>query len=252
MKKHFILIVSILLVILIQSCNKKEVKSESKNAAIIDSLPNNEEFEENGEEYDEDLSEDVEVIYPETGNKTADFLPKPAIYEIQYEAKGDLNKDGLDDVIVVLKHKQVNTAKRPMLILLQNANKTYRLDKVSDVVMPAEYNENDFKFYDPENISVEEGALRIYLWGGPHNMILCKFKYSGKDLVLTYMTSYSGGAGQCIETTADYEKGEGTIAEIYTMDENSSPISTFKTKSEKHLFENTSILDLYNGEENAP
>lgn len=244
-------IASFIFILIIQSCQKHSTK-ETKNAEIVDTLPHAD-IEEESEETTKDSIVEPNVSYPETGNKISDFLPKTGIYKVQYKAEGDLNNDGLNDIAVVLKHTQSNLLKRPILILLQNEDQTYRLDKVSNVVMPIEYNEYDFKFYDPEDIKIEEGALRIYLFGSPNNMILCKFKYTEKDLVLTYMTSYSGGAGERIETTDDYEKGEGTTIDINTMHENSIPVSKkYKIKAAKHLFENTSVFDLYNGEDSPP
>lgn len=252
MKKYIILIISFLFLFSIQSCEKKNKKSVS-NVIVTDSLSQNSPEESCGEETEEqNLPDEADAVYPETGKKTSDFLPKIGIYEIQYEAKGDLNNDGLADAVIVLKHIENNTAKRPMLVLLQNADKSYRLDKMSKNVMPAEYNEYDFKYYNPEDIKIEKGKLHIYLFGSMHDMISCFFKYDGKDLILTYMTSYTGGAGSRTEITDDYEKGESTITEIDTSIKDNPGISqTSKITSEPYLFENVSIFDLHNGEDSS-
>lgn len=71
-----------------------------------------------------DISEKNGNAFPKSGSKASDFLPKSGIYEIQYEAGGDLNGDGLEDLAVVMHSRQDNTATRPMLILLQNTDKT--------------------------------------------------------------------------------------------------------------------------------
>lgn len=234
----------LLFVFTIQSC-KKDTKNTSNNVTVTDSLPTNKEFEETGEEYEENNPEEAAITYPETGKKTTDFLPKLGIYEIQYNSEGDLNNDGLQDIAVVLRHKSVKTAKRPMLILLQNADKSYHLDKVSDVVMPAEYNDYDYKLYDTENISIEKGELHINLYGGgASGTFLSVFKYLEEGLVLTYMETYFRGAGQASSNIYDYEKGESTTSETNTMKEDEPTSSTTTPiKKKPHFFEETSITD---------
>ncbi|KAF2517909.1 hypothetical protein [Flavobacterium foetidum] len=249
MKNSIVYILSLLLVFTIQSC-KKDTQTTSNNVTVTDSLPTNKEFEENGEEYEENNPEEADITYPETGKKASDFLPKLGIYEIQYNAEGDLNNDGLKDIAVVLKHKDVKTSKRPMLILLQNADKSYRLDKVSDVAMPAEYNEFDFKLYDTEDISIEKGKLLVNLYGmGPSGTFFCTFKYMGKDLVLNYMEANFSGAGGRSGLVYDFEKGEITQTETNTMKEDEPTTSeTIKIKKKPHFFEETSVTEFFNEE----
>ncbi|MTH14503.1 hypothetical protein [Flavobacterium sp. LC2016-01] len=245
MKKLILPIIAISFAFTVQSCLKKETISPKKNVSVIDSLPEHDCAEE--EEYEETVSgEPNDVTYPETGNKIADFLPKPDVYEVQYKAEGDLNNDNLPDIAVVLKHKENYTLKRPMLILLQNIDKSYHLDKISNIVIPAEYDENDFKMYS-EKISIEKGELRIYLFGGPHNAISSTFKYIEKGLVLNTLTAYSGGAGSIVEMSYDFEKSEITTKETNTMEENMPSTSeTFPVKKEFHFFEDTAITEFYN------
>lgn len=246
MKKSNILILFILLSITIQSCNKTK-QTNQNNTTVVDSLPH-QEVEETSEEIEENDPIEPDVTFPKTGNKIADFLPKLGIYEVQYEAEGDLNNDGLADIAVVLKHKQSNTLKRPILILLQNENKSYRLDKVSDIAMPIEYNEHDFKLYDTEDIGIGKGELQINFYGmGPSGTFLSVFKYIGNDLVLYSMETYFSGAGGRSGLFYDYEKGEITETETNTMKEDEPTTSqTSKAKAKIYLFENISITDFYN------
>lgn len=246
MQKIASIIIVILFVFVFQSCNKKE-KNSTQNVEVVDSLPNKN-LEEVSEAYEENDPEEPEVTYPKTGNKLTDFLPKLDIYAIQYEAEGDLNNDGLADAVIVLKHKESNTLKRPTLVLLRNEDKSYRLDKVSDVVMPIEYNEHDFKLYDTENIGIEKGELQINLYGmGPSGTFLSNFKYIKNDLVLYSMETYFSGAGGRSGLFYDFEKGEITETETNTMKEDEPTTSqTNKAKLKVYLFENTSITDFYN------
>jgi hypothetical protein len=149
---------------LFQSCGNDRLKKAKESVQQTTEVAEKDSIEEFHEEFDY-AEEDELYAYPKTGNKAEDFLPKIGIYEIQYEVKGDLNQDGLPDIVIVLKNKESNIADRPTLILLQNNDKTYRLDKVSNFVMPIEYNEYDYKLFDTEEISIENGELNIKLYG---------------------------------------------------------------------------------------
>lgn len=251
MKNRIVFLLPFLLVFTIQSC-KKDTKTTSDNVTVTDSLPANKEFEEISEEFEETDPEEPNVTYSKTGNKIADFLPKPGIYEVQYKAEGDLNNDGLADIAVVLKHKESNLLKRPMLILLQNEDKSYRLDKVSNTVIPIEYNEHDYKLYDTEDISIEKGELQINLYGGgPSGTFLSAFKYVGNDFILNSMEAYASGAGGRSGFFYDLEKGEITTTETNTMLEDEPTTSeTVKVKAKLYSFENMAIIDFFSQEEN--
>lgn len=206
-------------------------------------------YTEMNDEPDED-----DFIYPQKGSKASDFLPENTLqeYEIQYEASGDLNNDDLADIVVILKNMEIKTALRPMLVLLQNKDKTYRLDKVSNLVIPAEYTENDFQMYSSENLKIEKGTILINLYGsgGPVGNTFSHFRYFGNDLVLTYIETYNIGAGSWQSLYYDLEKGELTEEITNTMkEEMPSESKTFQLKKEIHLFEKTSpdqvIMEAY-------
>ncbi|MCR4030093.1 MULTISPECIES: hypothetical protein [Flavobacterium] len=249
MQKIASIIIALLFIFAFQSCNKIEKNSNTKNVEVVDSLPNHN-FETADEAYEENDPEEPEVTYPKTGNKLTDFLPKLDIYAIQYEAEGDLNNDGLADAVIVLKHKESNTLKRPTLVLLRNEDKSYRLDKVSEIVMPVEYNEYDFKLYDTEDVIIENGELHISLYGmGPSGTFISAFKYIKNDFVLYNMETYFSGAGGRSGLFYDFEKGEITETETNTMKEDEPTTSqTTKAKLKSYLFEDTSIIDFYNGD----
>lgn len=248
MKKQITIVLLILLAIAVQSCNEKnKTNNAAKNTEIVDSLPNGD-FEEVSDETEKQSPYEPNVTYPKTGNKIADFLPKTDIYEVQYEARGDLNNDSLADIAVVLKYKENNISKRPMLILLQNEDKSYRLDKISNVAMPVEYNDYDYKLYDTEDISIEKGELHVNLFGGgASGTFLSKFKYIENNFGLSYMEMYFAGAGSRSGYIYDFEKGNATSTETNTMKEDEPTTSkTSKIKKEFYLFEETSITDIFN------
>lgn len=244
MRKQVPFILLIVVAFTIQSCydNKKDINSNTKNVEVTDSLPHQEITEEN-----ESNPEEPNVTYPKTGNKVSDFLPESDIYDVQYQAEGDLNNDGLTDITVVLKHKQSNILKRPMLVLLQNEDKSYRLDKVSTRTIPVEYNEFDFKLYDTEDISIKKGELQINLYSmGLSGTHLSKFKYIQNDLVLNNIEEHYMGAGGRSGFFYDFEKGELTTTETNTMKEDEPTTSeTKKVKIKPHLFEQTSVTEFF-------
>lgn len=242
------LITLLILAFTLQSCGDKTTREKSKEikTSKVDSTKTDE-FTEVGDEPEEDI-----YIYPKTGKKAEDFLPKIGIYEIQYEGKGDLNNDGLTDLAVVLRVRDNERQARPTLILLQNPDKSYRLDKVSNFAMPIQYAENGFQLYLSEEISIENGILKIKSFGtgGPSGNLFSTFKYFGNDLVLTYIETYNMGAGSHQSLDYDLEKGELTEEITNTMKEDMpSESKTFKLKKEKHKFENASpgniIIEAY-------
>ncbi|MGI9582796.1 hypothetical protein ACR1PO_16495 [Chryseobacterium sp. RRHN12] len=188
------------------------------------------------------------------GKQIRDFVSNQ--YEIQYEAEGDLNQDGLPDKALVLRKKDDSLAQRTMIVLLKNPDKTYRLFKTSETVLPAEYNDSGYKMYDPEDISIEKGALHINLYDiGPNGNQFSKFKYmNDNNLVLTYIETYNMGAGSHSALYYEPMKGKVTLETVNTMEEE-MPSETKKVivKKERFLFENVSpddiVTNIYNSVE---
>jgi len=239
MKRQITLLSALIIII---SCSKKNEVPKEKTTASKTELVNNEVCE---------SDEDPAYIFPKTGKKAEDFITEPAIFEIQYKTEGDLNGDRLDDIVIVRKDKKNKTAPRSMLVLLQNPDKTYRLDKVSHLVMPTEYNESDFKIYETEDISIDKGILSIQLYGiGPSGNLFSDFKYFDDDLLLTHIETYNMGAGSHQSLDFDVLKGELTQEIINTMEEEMpSTEKTFHLKKQKLNFETTSpkavIIEAY-------
>lgn len=244
--------ISTLLIIissLLYSCQEKTMNVDSEEITATDSLNMTAESNDEVEEDEINLVE-TDLFYPKSGIKSSDFLPTPNVYKIQYETTGDLNQDGKDDIALVLVHNKLKTAPRPMLILLQNQDKSYRLDKISTVVFPVEYNDFDFKIFDTEDIAIENGGLNINLYGmGPSGTIFGTFNYIKTDFVLTYVEAYYRGAGGSTGLIYDLAKEELTTNETNTMDENMPTVTTTNNiKAEKNIFENTALSTFFNEE----
>lgn len=179
-----------------------------------------------------------------SGKKPSDLVPGG--YEIQYDAEGDLNQDGLDDIALVIRKKEDTLAGRKMMILLKNPDKTYRVDKVSDTVLPDEYNEAGYKMHDPEDITIENGELSINLYDiGPNGNQFGRFKYLNGDLILTYIETYNMGSGSHSALFYQPMKGKLTLETVNTMEEEMPTESKkFQIKRERYVFEKTSPDDV--------
>lgn len=176
--------------------------------------------------------------------KPSDLVPDG--YEIQYDAEGDLNRDGLSDIALVIRKKEDTLAGRKMMILLKNTDKTFRLHKISDTVLPDEYNEAGYKMYDPEDISIEKGELSINLYNaGPNGNQFSRFKYLNGDLILTYIETYNMGAGSHSALYYEPMNGKLVLESVNTMkEEMPSESKTFHLKKERYLFDKTSPEDI--------
>ncbi|RKE55520.1 hypothetical protein [Sphingobacterium detergens] len=188
--------------------------------------------------------EDPAFTFPSTGEKVLDFIVDPTVFEIQYETVGDLNADGLSDIVMVRRDKTNKMAIRSILVLLQNKDKSYRLDKISNLLMPVEFNKDGSKIYGTEDISVVNGELHLNFYGlaGVQGNIWGHYKYFGDDLVLTYVETYNVGAGS--SQSLYYDVVEGKLTEEITdtaKEEMPVKTNTFKMKKEKYLFENGSL-----------
>lgn len=175
--------------------------------------------------------------FPATGKTPADFCP--AAYEIQYQADGDLNRDGLPDLVMVLRHKTDSTALRPVLVLLRQPDRLYRLDKISRNVFPIEYTEDRFKIYDTEDLSIDSGMLNIQLYAiGPNGNLFSRFRYQDNDLVLVDIETYNMGAGSHQQLNYAVQTGELQQEIINTMEEEMpSETRTFRLQPRNIKFE---------------
>lgn len=188
-----------------------------------------------------------------SGKQVSDFVSNQ--YEIQYETEGDLNNDGFPDKALVLRKKDDTLTQRTMIVLLKNPDKTYRLFKSSETVLPDEYNESGYKIHDPEDISIEKGILNINLYDiGPYGNQFSKFKYMNDNLILTYIETYNMGAGSHSALYYEPMKGKVTLETVNTMEEEMpSETKKVQVKKAKFLFENVSpddvVTNVYNSVE---
>lgn len=124
-----------------------------------------------------------------------------------------------------------------MLVLLQNTDKSYRLDKVSKLVMPSPHFKAEY--FETEEVIIKEGKLNIIL----QNKLMSgsmdySFSYKESELYLQSANTYDRGAGTHSFLTVDFFKGEITYQSEFGEEEDEIKIDkTFTIKPYQYTFE---------------
>lgn len=176
--------------------------------------------------------------FPNMAYKVEQLIPQN--YEIDMEADGDLNNDGVADKVIVLIKTTDTTALRPTLVLLKQGE-AYSVDAISYLVFDPKFREDGFKNYDYEEVSIDSGKLVVTKQAtGPAGSIESTFNYIKNDLVLTYISTFNMGAGGQTEQNYDLLKGIYERTDINTMKEDMpSETTTKKYKIPVALFKDT-------------
>lgn len=113
-------------------------------------------------------AQEVLLKIPNQGKFISDFIPKE--YVIKDSVSGDLNKDGLNDIVLVLNHMQEDTfqideePKRLLLILFKSSSGFKLSGKSSEVLMCRSCGG---MYGDPySSITINKGVLSIEHYGG--------------------------------------------------------------------------------------
>lgn len=169
---------SILSLILIIGCSKKEKKealAEPKNTSVA--VP-------------ETAKKDSSIILKK---QPADFLPKG--YTIFEKSYGDLNKDGVEDCILIIKETDPTNIitdeyrgkldrNRRGIIILFKKNNGYELAAKNHNCFSSE-NEDGGVYYAPElMVSAEKGNLYIHYAHGRYGYWSYTFRYQNSDFEL--------------------------------------------------------------------
>ncbi|WP_025144419.1 hypothetical protein [Pedobacter jeongneungensis] len=167
----------------------------------------------------EEPKEINDTEFPENGNTIDDFVTSP--YIVAMDAKGFLNNDDMEDVVLVLQNKTDSTDLRPVLVLLKQATGGYNLYATSWQAIGAAYINGDYQQYDSEDITIDKNkTLIISTYGsGPVGNRETRYCFKNGELVFTYMETYNAGAGQ--QTIAKYDvlAKKITVEDINTMKE---------------------------------
>lgn len=176
--------------------------------------------------------------FPTMAYKIEQLIPQH--YEIDLEADGDLNGDGVADKALVLINTKDTTGLRTALVLLKQGN-AYSVNAISHTVIEPKYREDGYKIYDYEDINIDSGKLVISMQAtGPSGTIESQYKYINEELVLAHISTFNMGAGGQTEQKFDLLKGIYEKTDINTMKEDMpSTTTTKKYKIPKALFKDS-------------
>ena len=177
-----------------------------------------------------------EPDFPTSGNKIEELIPQ--YFDIDMEASGDLNHDGLEDKVLVLINTRDTTALRPTLVVLKVGD-AYSVDAKSFAVIEPKYREDGYQNYDFEDVTIDKNGNLLFSQQatGPNGTLNSTFKYINNELVLTEVSSFAMGAGGQTALKLDLLKGIFEQTDINTMKEDMpSKTTTKKYKLGKVLF----------------
>ncbi len=169
----------------------------------------------------------------------------PAGFEVLDFAKDDINNDKLVDYILVCKSKKEaedGGLPRPMLLILQDANKKYKVVKRSDkIIMCAGCGG---VMGDPfSGIEIKDGNFTIQHYGGSSWRWSkdATFRFDGKNnWVLNLEKNMTFHASEPEKTLREYSIPENEFLITKTIDnytgEDEGQVSNWKVKAEKTFF----------------
>lgn len=167
-------------------------------------------------------SEAPKITFLQTGNTAQEFVPEA--YEIVLDAKGMLNHDDLEDVVLILQDKIDSTSLRPVLVLFKQPSGGYKLGNSSWKAIGAAYINGQFKQYDDESVNIDGGAVKISISGsGPTGSRETWYRFINNQLVLTKMQTFNMGAGGQTTMDIDLLKGSANLEQVNTLEENATP-----------------------------
>lgn len=174
MKKIFLFIIfTTFLLISCENSKKEEASTVKEDSTIIEK---------------EEIENSIVDTIPK--NKVSDFIPEG--YEIFEEIKGDLNKDKVNDCVLIIKSTSkngyVNTEKglinrnRRGIIVLLNENENYKIILRNTDCFSSE-NEDGGIYFPPElSVNIENGNLYIHFGHGRYGYWKYTFRLKNSDM----------------------------------------------------------------------
>lgn len=226
-KKYCLLAVATFLV-LFQSCNnsnKNQISTQKEEASVKEENP----------------SETV-ATKPQTGKPITDFIPKG--YKIFQEIKGDLNKDGVEDCVVIIKgtnkeniitdeYRGKQDRNRRGIIVIFKENNNY-VQAVKNYDCFSSENEDGGVYYAPElDVSIEKGKLYVHYGHGRYGYWTYTFRANNNDFELIgYDASENSGPVVNSETSINFLT-KNKVTKTNTNENAESGDEVFEEKKEK-------------------
>lgn len=234
MIRKLLFTISILILTGFSSCNKTKEKTESSQVSEIPTVP-------------EVFEEDAASI--EIKKNLADFIPKN--YVPFDTIKGDFNKDGLEDIVLIIKGTDKSKViqheyrgeldrNRRGIIALLNKNGGYELAAKNYDCFSSE-NEEGGVYYAPElDFEIKTGKLYINYAHGRYGYWNYTFRYQNSDFELIgYDASSNRGPIVLTETSINFLTGKKIIN--HNINENTYDDDEVFEKTETKISKNKLI-----------
>ena len=191
-----------------------------------------------------------QLLYPDIYNASFKTIHEfiPLGWDILDTVKADLNKDGMQDVAVVLQYhdtlkfvsfysgKIVETQPRLMFILFKNNDSTYRrIDQTNIFILQKEFKDMQDPF---KSISIKNGVLQISLQ-------LIHADGSGDKITNGYKFRWQDGNFRLIGTDIDIIKSEKEEANYSYNFSNMQSVITKNDVNGKPIVTKSYFLDSY-------
>ncbi len=171
-------------------------------------------------------------INVEEKKKPADFLPKGFV--LFDEVQGDLNNDGINDYILIIKGTEkdkvvtdkdrgtLDRNRRGIIVLFKTKNNSYQLITENKACFSSE-NEDGGVYFAPElDVSIEKNKLFIHYGHGRYGYWTYTFQYRNSDFQLTgYDSSDNFGPVINSETSINFLTGKKQFRENTNKDADS-------------------------------
>lgn len=162
----------------------------------------------------------------------------PPTYQSIAETTGDLNADGISDLVLAMRPTGDQKSATKTLIYFGKSDVDFQLRSESDLVIPPEMSDDDLPLYESISLTIKDQELEIGIFKFTSN-IRSYFKLIDDSFRLIKIESYATGAGGQSIATVDLIKSTLEQTEINTMEESMPEETSQKPVSFPNLYFHT-------------
>lgn len=159
----------------------------------------------------------------------------PPTYQSIAETTGDLNADGISDLVLAMRPIGDQKSATKTLIYFGKSDVDFQLRSESDLVIPPEMSEDDLPLYESISLTIENQQLEVGVFKFTSN-IRSQFRFIDESFRLTKIESYATGAGAQSIVTADLINSTLEQTDINTMEESMPEETSQKSVSFPNLY----------------
>ena len=183
--------------------------------------------------YAENLSTEEDIQRQKASSQYKAYLPaKYTVYEV---LQGDLNKDGLKDVVLIVKatdpkqwvtdeyRGKLDRNRRGVIVLLNTKGQYQKV--VQNLSLFSSENEDGGVYFAPELVpSIEKGLLKLHYAHGRYGYWAYQFRLEGRDMrLIGYDSSDNFGPYVNSETSVNFLTAKKLVRENLNKDLDSDP-----------------------------